>query len=53
MTEVGHLGRTAWTPRRIALGVWRRINPKSTAGLTWKRQGESSAASSSGAGSAG
>jgi ubiquinone/menaquinone biosynthesis C-methylase UbiE len=26
--------------RRIALGVWRRVNPKSTAGLTWKRQGE-------------
>ena len=40
MTEVGHLGRTAWTPRRIALGVWRRINPKSTAGLSWKRQGD-------------
>lgn len=27
-------------PKRIATGVWRRINRKSTAGLNWKRQGE-------------
>ena len=26
--------------RRIALGIWRRVNPRSTAGLTWKQQGE-------------
>lgn len=38
--RVGHLGAGRRGPRRIGLAIWRRLNPSSTRGLTWKRQGD-------------